>query len=106
MQVGDRLLWGMDPLVYATVIEINDDGTAVLEVQETPERSVPLEPPPPVYEDVILAYPQFRGPLPEPDPDWRSKFTLRQRIRIWRYNKRCKIEQWIHDHLQHAHCDC
>lgn len=58
----------------------------------------------PLYDDVILAYQAFRGPLPEPGPPIR--FTIRQRSRIWRTRKREQIEQWIHDHLHNARCDC
>jgi hypothetical protein len=54
-------------------------------------------------EDVTLAWREFRGPLPEPGPPVR--FTIRQRIRIAKYNLRCAIEQWIHDRLHNARCD-
>lgn len=54
-------------------------------------------------DNTILAYLKFRGPLPEPGPPIR--FTVRQRIRIARYNLKCAIQQWIHDHLPEAHCD-
>jgi hypothetical protein len=55
-------------------------------------------------DDVLLAY--LRYSPPRPICNVPTKFTLRQRFRIWRYWKRCDIEQFIHDHLDHAHCDC
>ena len=54
-------------------------------------------------EDVILAYLKYAPPQPVPAD---VKFTLRQRLRMWLYWRRCDIEQWIHDHLDYARCDC
>lgn len=55
-------------------------------------------------DDVVLAYqrafPQravLSGPI---------KFTVRQRICIRRNRLNQRVQQWIHDHLPEARCDC
>lgn len=60
-----------------------------------------------MYEDTILAYLRFRGPLPEPPPGGWPKPNRRTRFRMWRHERNRKAQQYIHDHwLPEAFCDC
>lgn len=56
------------------------------------------------FDDVLLAYQKFAPPRPLPTGP--IKFTVRQRIRIKRHEVNRRVQQWIHDHLTEAHCDC
>jgi hypothetical protein len=58
----------------------------------------------PLYEDVLLAYLKYAPPRPIPTTP--IKFTVRQRIRIRRSRLNSRVQQWIHDHLTEAICDC
>jgi hypothetical protein len=56
------------------------------------------------YEDVLLAYLKYAPPRPLPTGP--IKFTIRQRIRIKRRKLNRRAQQWIHDRLTEASCDC
>ena len=58
------------------------------------------------YEDVLLAYARYAPPRPLPTGPINFNFTVRQRIRIKRNEWNRRVQQWIHDHLTEAHCDC
>lgn len=58
------------------------------------------------YDDVLMAYARFSPPRPV-NPNWKPP-TWRQGVwwRIKRHEVNRRIQQWIHDHLDEAHCDC
>lgn len=59
-----------------------------------------------LYDDTILAFMKHRGPLPEPTPYVPPKWYTRTYWRVRRYRLNVAVQQWIHDHLDEAHCDC